>query len=443
MKRFPLFKYSLCLLCSCFSPLAGALAAENENGGPVEPLKWFYEEVNANGVLDNAWTGDSKGASIATPLEKGALRGVAISRTEFHEGSASLEFHVTKSNADSWAFAAITCGDTSQGLEATSWDEVDVGKDISDYSHFTFYLKGEGDGRIEMKDAYDQGSAKVRLSDYGAFKPGEWTKFSIPLKDLNLDQGLIDVTQLKNVNILAEQDCPAGAGEWTFYMDNLTFEALDEPILPKLELPEYTGPAISGVDGTSYLTKIFNGNTKEKKMGEGGDDMLYDQNQDQGWALLKEIKMPAASEGSENSLKLSIYPDRELQSVWGLGAAMTDSSAYVLNELKKNNKPLYDFTMERLFSLEKGAGFNVIRLVVGASDYIASDKFYTYCDEKSEDLSKFSIERDKAYLIPVLKDASGHQSRHHLLCQPMERTWLDEAKRGHQWSLRKGEKGRC
>ena len=47
----------------------------------------------------------------------------------------------------------------------------------------------------------------------------------------------------------------------------------------------------------------------------------------------------------------------------------------------------------------------MIRLVVGASDYIASDTFYTYCDEKSEDLSKFSIDRDKAYLIPILQDA--------------------------------------
>ena len=62
-------------------------------------------------------------------------------------------------------------------------------------------------------------------------------------------------------------------------------------------------------------------------------------------------------------------------------------------------------TMERLFCREKGAGFSVIRLVVGASDYITGDQFYTYCDTESPDLSAFSIARDQAYLIPIVQQA--------------------------------------
>ena len=84
---------------------------------------------------------------------------------------------------------------------------------------------------------------------------------------------------------------------------------------------------------------------------------------------------------------------------------MTDSSAYVLFKLKESNPELYKYTMEKLFSPENGAGFSVVRLPVGASDYTATKSYYTYCDEKSEDLSSFSIEHDKKYIIPVLKDA--------------------------------------
>ncbi|CAA7071503.1 Unannotated, partial [Lentimonas sp. CC11] len=405
MNRSHLPKEILCLALVSCGALTGALHAGNE--AVTEPLKWFHEELKENGRLDHAWMGNSSGASIESPQKKGGLRGVTISRTEFFEGSASLQFHVTKSTPDEWAFAAITNGDPIKGTEATSWKEVDAGKDISTYSHFTFYLKGQGDARIEMKDIGDQGSFKVRLSDYGTFDPDNWNKFSIPLKDMGLDLSLIDVTKLKNINILAEQDAPAGAGEWTFYMDNLSFEALGEPILPMLDLPKYAGPAISGVKGVAYVTKIWDGNGKDKTLGEQwGDEKLYDQNQDQGRVLLKQWQLPAPSKDSQNTLKLTLYPDEVKQAVWGLGASMTDSSAYVLNELKKKNRPLYDYTMKQLFSLEEGgAGFNVIRLVVGASDYTVSDSFYTYCDEKSEDLSKFSIDRDKAYLIPVLKDA--------------------------------------
>ena len=224
-------------------------------------------------------------------------------------------------------------------------------RDISAYSHFTSYLKGQGDAHIGMKDVNDQSSTKVRWSDYGTFDKDKWNKFSIPLKDLNLDQSLIDVTQLKNINTRAEQDCPAGAGERTFYMDNLSLEALGAPILS-----EYAGPSISGVKGVAYLTKIWDGNGKDKALGKWGDEKRYDQNQDQGRILLQKRSLPTAKKGLEKSLKLTLYPDQAQQTVWGLGASMTDSSAYVLNELKKNNLPLYEFTMRQLFSLEEAPG---------------------------------------------------------------------------------------
>jgi len=61
--------------------------------------------------------------------------------------------------------------------------------------------------------------------------------------------------------------------------------------------------------------------------------------------------------------------------------------------------------MKRLFSPSQGAGFSFLRLPMGASDYTATPAYYTYCDERSPDLSRFSIAYDREYIIPALKDA--------------------------------------
>jgi glucosylceramidase len=84
---------------------------------------------------------------------------------------------------------------------------------------------------------------------------------------------------------------------------------------------------------------------------------------------------------------------------------MTDSSAWVLMNLKRRNPQLYDCTMKKLFSPTAGAGFSFLRLPMGASDYTASAIYYTYCDRQSPDMSLFSIAHDRQYIIPVLKDA--------------------------------------
>lgn len=86
----------------------------------------------------------------------------------------------------------------------------------------------------------------------------------------------------------------------------------------------------------------------------------------------------------------------------GYGAALTEASAWLFaTKLSEANRTLY---LEKLFSKTKGIGLNVLRLPVGASDFAI--KRYTYDDmpkgQKDPDLKKFSIEHDKATIIPVL-----------------------------------------
>lgn len=94
------------------------------------------------------------------------------------------------------------------------------------------------------------------------------------------------------------------------------------------------------------------------------------------------------------------------QTIEGVGASMTDSSAWVLqNEL---TTPQRDKLMRQLFSSQSGIGVNYLRVPMGASDFTASG-YYTYNDNPvggtDEFQQQFSIAHDQAYIIPRLQQA--------------------------------------
>ncbi len=94
------------------------------------------------------------------------------------------------------------------------------------------------------------------------------------------------------------------------------------------------------------------------------------------------------------------------QQFTGLGAAMTDSSAWLIDD----NLSASDRTtlMQDLFS-SAGIDLNFLRVPMGASDFTVSADPYTYDDmpagETDPDLAHFSIAHDLPYIIPTLKQA--------------------------------------
>lgn len=94
---------------------------------------------------------------------------------------------------------------------------------------------------------------------------------------------------------------------------------------------------------------------------------------------------------------IQIEPEVKYQFMEGFGAAITDSTAYLLY-----NHPDRDNLMQELFNKESGIGINYIRIPLGASDF--SRTWYTY-DDTPGDLSDFSIDHDREYIIPILKQA--------------------------------------
>ena len=83
----------------------------------------------------------------------------------------------------------------------------------------------------------------------------------------------------------------------------------------------------------------------------------------------------------------------------GFGVAITPSSCYVLSQMEPTERK----ALLRHIYTEEGLNLSIGRLCIGASDY--SPEIYSYDDVPFDTaLSHFSIARDEAYVIPMLKE---------------------------------------
>ena len=106
-------------------------------------------------------------------------------------------------------------------------------------------------------------------------------------------------------------------------------------------------------------------------------------------------------------------PDNTYQELLGFGAAFTDAACYLCNQLAPDSR-------ERLFRElfdRTEMGFSACRTCIGASDY--SRNAYSY-DEGAPDpeLSRFSIEHDREYILPMLRLARRINPELFLLATP-------------------------
>lgn len=83
----------------------------------------------------------------------------------------------------------------------------------------------------------------------------------------------------------------------------------------------------------------------------------------------------------------------------GFGVAITGSSCYNLAQMSKEQRESF---LQSVYGKE-GLGLSIGRLSVAASDY--SPEIYSYDDvEGDTELKYFSIEKDEAYIIPMIKE---------------------------------------
>ncbi len=100
---------------------------------------------------------------------------------------------------------------------------------------------------------------------------------------------------------------------------------------------------------------------------------------------------------------VNVYDEVEYQQIMGIGGAFTESAAYNYSLLTDEQKK--DF-MEKYFDREKGLGYNFGRCHINSCDF--SLDIYSYVQDGDQDLSTFTLERDRKYVIPFIKDAQKY-----------------------------------
>jgi len=96
-----------------------------------------------------------------------------------------------------------------------------------------------------------------------------------------------------------------------------------------------------------------------------------------------------------------IHPAESRQEMLGFGAALTDASCYVLSRLTAAEQ---QSLLQELFAPGEMA-FNVCRTCIGASDYSQTVYSFDESTEPDPELKKFSIDHDRAYILPILSAA--------------------------------------
>ncbi|MBZ5616492.1 MAG: hypothetical protein LAO23_20985 [Acidobacteriia bacterium] len=95
-----------------------------------------------------------------------------------------------------------------------------------------------------------------------------------------------------------------------------------------------------------------------------------------------------------------LNPDKEFQTILGFGAAFTDAACYTLNRLSPSARKSLFYELFHPSEM----GLNVCRTCIGSSDY--STKVYSYDEgEADPELKRFSIEQDRRYILPMLREA--------------------------------------
>jgi len=128
--------------------------------------------------------------------------------------------------------------------------------------------------------------------------------------------------------------------------------------------------------------------------------------QDLGQALTPGEPLPlVAAPAPAGRSVITVDPGRAYQTMLGMGASLEHTTCYNLSRLPAAQ---LDEAMARLCDPARGIGMNLMRICIGTSDF-TGDPWYSYDDmppgETDPKLEHFSIAKDRAYVIPMIKRA--------------------------------------
>ena len=134
---------------------------------------------------------------------------------------------------------------------------------------------------------------------------------------------------------------------------------------------------------------------------------------------------------------ITVDPDQKYQSIDGFGNCLTGGSAMLLHRMNPIKRHAI---LEELFATSgKNIGISYLRISIGSSDL--DDHVFSYDDlpEGGTDveLSQFSLNPDKSYLIPILKEILTINPQIRILGSPWSApTWMKTNKKSKGGSLK-------
>jgi glucosylceramidase len=130
------------------------------------------------------------------------------------------------------------------------------------------------------------------------------------------------------------------------------------------------------------------------------------------FALEKPLAWQAAS-GAARSGAITLDPNTRFQEHLGIGGAFTDAACYMFSQLPAAARGAL---FHEMFDPAEMA-LSVGRICMGSSDY--SRSLYSFDEGAPDpDLIRFSIDHDRAYILPVLAEARGVNPDLFLLASP-------------------------
>jgi glucosylceramidase len=102
----------------------------------------------------------------------------------------------------------------------------------------------------------------------------------------------------------------------------------------------------------------------------------------------------------ETQVCVFVDPTKTFQTLLGIGGALTDASAEVFAKLPKEKQEEF---LTAYYDAQKGIGYTLARTHIHSCDF--SSGSYTYVADGDKELKTFSVDHDKQFRIPFIKQA--------------------------------------
>src|SRR5829696_7149226 len=100
----------------------------------------------------------------------------------------------------------------------------------------------------------------------------------------------------------------------------------------------------------------------------------------------------------ETQICVFVDPTKTFQTMLGIGGALTDAAAETFAKLPKNKQQEF---LNAYYNPQSGIGYTLGRTNIHSCDF--SSGSYTYVADNDKDLKSFSIDHDRQFRIPFIK----------------------------------------